>query len=92
MKKTIFSALCVAMAALVSCSPKVEQTTYPAPHLEKRGNVTQLIVKGEPYLALACELGNSSSSSQSYMAPYWDALQESGVNTVLKSIRLFYVY
>lgn len=84
MKKTIFTALCVAMAALVSCSPKVEQTTsYPAPHLEKRGNVTQLIVKGEPYLALACELGNSSSSSQSYMAPYWDALQESGVNTVL---------
>ena len=53
------------------------------PHLEKRGNVTQLIVKGRPFLALACELGNSTSSSREYMAPHWDRLKAAGVNTVL---------
>jgi hypothetical protein len=30
------------------------------PHLEKRGTVTQLIVDGKPYLALAGELSNYS--------------------------------
>ena len=32
---------------------------------------------------LGCELGNSTSSSRSYLAPYWQQLKESGVNTVL---------
>lgn len=84
MKKTILTTLCALALAAVSCTqaPK-EAADAPAPHLEKRGNVTQLIVKGEPFLALACELGNSSSSSRSYMAEYWPKLQESGVNTVL---------
>ena len=63
MKKTILTTLCAFALAAVSCTqaPK-EAADAPAPHLEKRGNVTQLIVKGEPFLALACELGNSSSS------------------------------
>ena len=37
------------------------------PHLEKRGDISQLIVKGKPYLALAGELRNSSASSPEYM-------------------------
>ena len=36
----------------------------PIPHLEKRGDVTQLIVEGKPYLALAMVLTNSSASSR----------------------------
>ena len=55
----------------------------PIPHLEKRGDVTQLIVEGKPYLALAMELTNSAASSREYMKPYWPQLKESGVNTVL---------
>lgn len=39
------------------------------PHLEKRGGVTQLIVQGQPWLVLGCELGNSTSSSRAYLAP-----------------------
>ena len=54
-----------------------------SPHLEKRGDVTQLIVEGRPWLVLGCELGNSTSSSREYLAPYWQQLKESGVNTVL---------
>lgn len=53
------------------------------PHLEKRGNVTQLIVDSKPWLILGCELGNSTSSSKEYMEQYWEKLQASGVNTVL---------
>ncbi len=67
-----------------SCTQKVDNSVVvEPPHLEKRGNVTQLIVQGQPWLALACELGNSTSSSREYLAPYWQQLKESGVNTVL---------
>ena len=34
-----------------------------APHLEKRGAATQLIVDGQPFLILGGEILNSSSSS-----------------------------
>lgn len=84
MKKALFSLL--AALAIVGCTPKSESTETAAndhPHLEKRGQVTQLIVNSKPWLVLGCELGNSSSSSKEYMAEYWDKLQESGVNTVL---------
>jgi hypothetical protein len=44
------------------------------PHLEKRGNVTQLIVDGKPFLALAGELYNNSSTNLDYMKPIWPRL------------------
>ena len=34
-----------------------------APHLRQHGTATQLIVDGKPFLVLAGELGNSTSSS-----------------------------
>ena len=55
----------------------------PQPHLEKRGNVTQLIVEGEPFLVLGSELRNSSASSPAYMEPLWENLKAGGMNTVL---------
>lgn len=71
-------------ASCVDSSHKAEKKELPAiPHLEKRGNVTQLIVEGKPYLALAMELTNSAASSREYMRSYWPQLKESGVNTVL---------
>lgn len=83
MNKTL--ALLLTAALMVgSCSQKKEENTAVAPpHLEKRGNVTQLIVQGKPWLVLGCELGNSSSSSRDYLAPFWEQLKQSGVNTVL---------
>src|SRR6185437_8857441 len=54
-----------------------------APHLEKRGSVTQLIVDGKPFLILGGELHNSSSSHLDYMKPIWTGLAGMGLNTVV---------
>jgi len=54
-----------------------------APHLEKRGAATQLIVDGKPFLILGGELHNSSSSSLDYMKPLWPGLAAMGLNTVV---------
>jgi hypothetical protein len=64
------------------------QTGPPAsiPHLEKRGNVTQLIVDGKPFLALAGELGNNSATSLEFMKPIWPRLAAAHLNTVLAAV------
>jgi beta-galactosidase GanA len=54
-----------------------------APHLEKRGAATQLIVDGKPFLMLSGELHNSSSSSLEYMKPIWPKLRAMGLNSVV---------
>jgi len=54
-----------------------------APHLEKRGSATQLIVDGKPFLILSGELHNSSSSNLDYMKPLWSGLAGMGLNTVI---------
>jgi len=53
------------------------------PHLEKRGDATQLMVDGKPFLILGAELHNSSSSSLDYMAPIWPKLKAIPLNAVL---------
>jgi len=55
----------------------------PAPHLEKRGAATQLIVDGKPFLMLSGELHNSSSSSLEYIKPLWPQLSAMGINSVV---------
>ena len=78
-------AVLVMMCSLSGCNSSVKNkvTNVQAPHLEKRGGVTQLIVNDKPWLVLGCELGNSTSSSREYMQSVWPKLKESGVNTVL---------
>jgi beta-galactosidase GanA len=63
----------------VPCSA---QQTRP-PYLRKQGTATQLIVDDKPFLVLAGELGNSSSSSLDYMLPVWPRLASLKLNTVL---------
>ncbi len=58
----------------------------PAPHLERRGEATELIVDGKPFLMLAGELHNSSSSSLDYMKPLWPKLAAIPLNTVLTPV------
>ena len=82
------SIILAAAALLAACTsaPGPEPhdgTLREQPHLEKRGNVTQLIVEGEPFLVLASELRNSSASSPAYMEPLWENLKAGGMNTVL---------
>jgi beta-galactosidase GanA len=70
------------LSALVVALPVNAQDTA-APHLEKRGEVTQLIVDGKPFVMLSGELLNSSSSSLDYMKPIWPRLAATGLNTVI---------
>ncbi len=57
-----------------------------APHLERRGTVTQLIVDDNPFVMLGGELHNSSSSNLEYMKPLWPRLAALPLNTVLTPI------
>lgn len=56
------------------------------PHLEQRGVTRQLIVDGKPFLMLAGELHNSSSSSLEYMKPLWPRLAAIPLNAILTPI------
>ena len=49
---------------------------YLIPHLEKKGNTTQLIVQGKPFLILDGELHNSSTSGAAYMRPIWEQMKK----------------
>ena len=71
----VLIAMLAAPAALADNLPRVEQ----------RGQATQLIVDGEPYLALGGELHNSSPSSPVYMTHIWDQLAKNNVRTVISA-------
>jgi hypothetical protein len=45
-------------------------STSSIPRLEKRGQATQLIVDGRPFLILAGELTNSASSSMAHLRQF----------------------
>lgn len=80
-------ALVMACAILLSCSTAVRGAQqYRPPHLRKQGTATQLVVGDKPFLVLAGELGNSSSSSLEYMRPIWPKLASLNLNTVLVPI------
>lgn len=53
------------------------------PQLQRRGQVTQLMVDGRPFLILGGEVHNSSSSSVDYMKPIWSRLAGMHLNTVV---------
>ena len=71
---------------LLAPLPLPAQRPSTIPHLEKHGDVTQLMVDGKPYVMLAGELFNSSSSSLAYMQPEWAKLSAMGLNTVFTPV------
>ncbi len=56
------------------------------PHLEKKGNNTQLILQGKPFLILGGELHNSSTSGAVYMRPVWEQIKRKNANTVIAPV------
>jgi beta-galactosidase GanA len=56
------------------------------PRLEHRGEATQLIVAGAPFLILGGELGNSEASSRETMRAHWPRLAGMNLNTVLAPV------
>ena len=80
----LISALCTAVYPRACSQARASATSLP--HLEKRGNATQLIVDGKPFLILGGELHNSSASSLAYMKPIWPQLLRLHLNTVLSPV------
>src|SRR5213080_1695123 len=64
----------------------VAQTVVSPPHLQTKGNTTQLVVNDQPFLILGGELGNSSASSRAFMQPVWPKLQAMHLNAVLMPV------
>jgi len=81
--KTIFLPVTCAALAAVAC---YGQTDTGIPRLQKQGAATQLIVDGEPFLALAGELGNNTATSLENMEPLWSKLVSGNLNSVLVAI------
>jgi hypothetical protein len=71
------------LLCLIVGTALLEAQQNAAPHLEKRGAATQLVVDGKPFLMLSGELHNSSSSNLAYMKPIWPRLAAMGLNTVV---------
>jgi beta-galactosidase GanA len=55
----------------------------PIPHLQMKGNTTQLIVENKPFIILGGELGNSSASTIENMKGIWPDLKAMNLNTIL---------
>ena len=77
---------CRRLAGLVALLLLMAVAQGAPPHLEKQGAATRLIVKGRPMLVLGGELGNSSASSTTYMAPHWQRLKQLHLNAVLTPV------
>ena len=71
------------LLALVLAAPAAAQDI---PRLEQRGQATQMIVDGEPFLILGGELGNSEASSRAAMRAHWPKLKAMNLNTVLAPV------
>jgi len=74
-----------ALLCYLAARPVASQSNpaSPIPHLERRGDATQLIVDGKPFLILGGELFNNSATSLDYMRPVWPRLAAMRLNTVL---------
>jgi beta-galactosidase GanA len=83
LKKSVVTLL-MAIVTLTTCFGSITaRQQNPFPYLRKQGTATQLIVDDKPFLILAGELGNSTSSSLDYMRPIWPRLTSLNLNTVL---------
>jgi hypothetical protein len=78
----ILSAVAVCLLAAWS-APTFGQATgaNALPHLSKRGNVTQLIVDGKPFIILGGQVGNRSGYPDR-MARAWPKFKAYEANTV----------
>ena len=68
---------------IVILNVRISNCQDQIPFLREKGNTTQLIVEGKPFIILGGELGNSSSSTFQYMHPVWPKLKAMNLNTVL---------
>ncbi len=82
----VLTAVCLWAAAACNPAPVSQEPAAEPPHLERRGEATQLIVKGKPFLALSGELAGSSATSARYMEQFWPEFRKAGLNTLLATV------
>jgi hypothetical protein len=77
--------LLCSLALVARAQTKPADTAVP--HLEKRGQATQLIVDGKPFLILGGELSNTVSSDLERMKAVWPVLAKKvHMNTILVGV------
>jgi hypothetical protein len=85
MKLRVQFGFALACAALIA-APCYGQTASGIPHLQRQGTATQLIVDGQPFLAVTGELGNNTATSLENMQPIWSRLVAGNLNCVLAAV------
>jgi len=73
-------ALC-SIAALAGC-----RAATPIPYLQRQGSAAHMVVDGKPFLMLAGELHNSTTSSLEFVKTQWPQLAAMHLNTVLTPV------
>src|SRR5664279_3805014 len=88
MIKVRFLACALLLCSLALVARAQTKPAVPAiPHLEKRGQATQLIVDGKPFLVLGGELSNTVSSDTERMKVVWPLLAgKVHMNTILTGV------
>ncbi len=76
------------LSLALSATANAAEATAAAslPHLQRSGDVTQLIVDQRPFLILGGELGNSTASSPEALSGIFPKLRRLHVNTVLSPV------
>ena len=85
LRRLVFAGLMLA-AVVFRGTPRACAAGTPVPRLEMRGEATQLIVDGKPWLIRGGETANTASSSLEYMGTVWPKLARLNLNTVLVAI------
>jgi hypothetical protein len=84
-KLPVYTLLLCSLALVARAQTKPADSAVP--HLEKRGQATQLIVDGKPFLVLAGELSNTVSSDLDRMKAVWPVLSKKvHMNTILTGV------
>lgn len=90
--KFVYLILILVLTLFASCNNPQDKSSEPVgtesmpPHFKSADGIKRLIVNDKPFLSLAGELHNSSSSSLKYMDSIWPALAQMNLNTVLTPV------
>jgi hypothetical protein len=83
----LFTAAFCFSIAFIGCKQKEGAADNASiPHLEKRGQATQLIVDGKPFLILGGELHNNAATNAPYLKTLMPRLDTMHLNTVLAAV------
>ena len=77
---------CWLLACAIGLIPASVSTSADIPHMEKRDGMTKLIVNGRPFICVAGELANSSSTDAEAMKLAFPRLAKMELNTVLSVV------